>query len=75
MDYIVNHRVWRRDNDQVVPMDVHAVCSWYDKGSADSKGKGKSAKGTVKDDKGKAKGNGTDDKGKSKAAKKDEWCD
>ncbi|CAK0903822.1 unnamed protein product [Prorocentrum cordatum] len=45
MDYIVIPRVWHRDNDQVIPMDVDAVCSWHGKDGRDSKGKGKSAKG------------------------------
>eukprot|EP00959_Pyramimonas_sp_CCMP1952_P394926 8274652-Pyramimonas_sp.AAC.1 len=56
-------------------MDADAVRSWYDKGGKDSKGKSKSAKGKIQDDKGKAKRKGREDKGKSKAAKNDKWCD
>ena len=50
MDYIVNQRVWHRDNDGVVAMDVDAVRGWYGKGGKDSKGKSKGSKGSVNGD-------------------------
>ncbi|CAK0792935.1 unnamed protein product [Prorocentrum cordatum] len=66
MDYIVNQRVWHRDDDQVMPVDVDAVRSWHGKGGEDSKGNGKSTTGKVKGDKSKAGGKGKDGKRKSK---------